>query len=588
MAIFSAPKTFHPDTLFPGQFAFSQDLHALLVYTFLISSSMLLICFSILAKKIESFFNSKACIAVSCLLMFVGTGMLFFSFIGIPLVLIASIFMGASTASIVILLGTVYSSFDFATCVLNAGAAFAFGFIGADALTNWVPAPISGICACIMPILIFAAMLRGGFSMRAQTNGEIPLRYVRQYITRLGISMAFLGLVVGALRVVCGDKLLSSGDITMELVLGVGCMVSAAVMIFAIALSKRSELWDSLLRNVTPAIMLGIAGIAFLAGDARIFAAFFTVIGFACLVSMTWILLASFAHHLNGSHIFVFGFGYGIVQLASIIGVGMANYLSSQGLLGASFGNSPSMEIVGLTSEVGLSDLAIVLMVVLSAAYSIMPRYRELKEILASLMIALSKELASKDAVKSESKVKAQATVVPEQENEPSSSTEDASSSSSDSVDNAKGVLHKGGQSLESGQDNETIGDTKDGARRQSRDKKGSFIRRCDEISEQYKLSVRETEAFFLLAKGHNAAFLMEQLCISRSTAKTHINHIYKKLGIHTQQELLNMVEDRKRGPALGNVDRAALQDALRRANEEGPLERDPSKLVEHIRQDIR
>ena len=49
----------------------------------------------------------------------------------------------------------------------------------------------------------------------------------------------------------------------------------------------------------------------------------------------------------------------------------------------------------------------------------------------------------------------------------------------------------------------------------------------------------------FLLAKGHNAAFIQDKLCISKSTAKTHINHIYRKLDIHTQQELLNMVEDR-------------------------------------------
>jgi len=51
----------------------------------------------------------------------------------------------------------------------------------------------------------------------------------------------------------------------------------------------------------------------------------------------------------------------------------------------------------------------------------------------------------------------------------------------------------------------------------------------------------------FLLAKGHNAAFIQDQLCISKSTAKTHINHIYRKLDIHTQQELLSMVEAAKR-----------------------------------------
>lgn len=75
-------------------------------------------------------------------------------------------------------------------------------------------------------------------------------------------------------------------------------------------------------------------------------------------------------------------------------------------------------------------------------------------------------------------------------------------------------------------------------------------MRRCDEIVSTYLLSEREREVLVLLAKGHNAAFIQDKLCISRSTAKTHINHIYKKLDIHTHQELLTMVEDRQRGPA--------------------------------------
>ena len=48
----------------------------------------------------------------------------------------------------------------------------------------------------------------------------------------------------------------------------------------------------------------------------------------------------------------------------------------------------------------------------------------------------------------------------------------------------------------------------------------------------------------FLLAKGHNAAYIQDKLCISKSTSKTHISHIYRKLDIHSQQELLSMVEE--------------------------------------------
>lgn len=46
----------------------------------------------------------------------------------------------------------------------------------------------------------------------------------------------------------------------------------------------------------------------------------------------------------------------------------------------------------------------------------------------------------------------------------------------------------------------------------------------------------------FMLAKGYNAAYIQDQLYISKSTAKTHISHIYRKLNIHNQQELLAMI----------------------------------------------
>lgn len=77
----------------------------------------------------------------------------------------------------------------------------------------------------------------------------------------------------------------------------------------------------------------------------------------------------------------------------------------------------------------------------------------------------------------------------------------------------------------------------------EARETKGRFQRKCEFIAENCKLSNREIDVFRLLAKGHNAAFIMDRLCISRSTAKTHINHIYKKTSVHTQQELLALIE---------------------------------------------
>ena len=59
----------------------------------------------------------------------------------------------------------------------------------------------------------------------------------------------------------------------------------------------------------------------------------------------------------------------------------------------------------------------------------------------------------------------------------------------------------------------------------------------------QYDLSQREMEVFLCLAKGRNAEYIQQKLFISSNTAKTHIGHIYRKMGINSQQRLIDMVD---------------------------------------------
>lgn len=54
--------------------------------------------------------------------------------------------------------------------------------------------------------------------------------------------------------------------------------------------------------------------------------------------------------------------------------------------------------------------------------------------------------------------------------------------------------------------------------------------------------TARETDVFRLLADGANAQHIADDLCITVGTAKTHIKHVYAKLGIHSQQELIDIV----------------------------------------------
>lgn len=56
-------------------------------------------------------------------------------------------------------------------------------------------------------------------------------------------------------------------------------------------------------------------------------------------------------------------------------------------------------------------------------------------------------------------------------------------------------------------------------------------------------LTPRETEVLTLAAHGRNRRSIASALCISEETAKAHLKSVYAKIGVHTQQELIDAVE---------------------------------------------
>lgn len=70
------------------------------------------------------------------------------------------------------------------------------------------------------------------------------------------------------------------------------------------------------------------------------------------------------------------------------------------------------------------------------------------------------------------------------------------------------------------------------------------FEARCEAVTKLYQLSTRESEILRYLARGRNAAYIQEKLTISPHTVKSHIYNIYRKLDIHSQQKLMDFVEE--------------------------------------------
>ena len=68
------------------------------------------------------------------------------------------------------------------------------------------------------------------------------------------------------------------------------------------------------------------------------------------------------------------------------------------------------------------------------------------------------------------------------------------------------------------------------------------LAQRCDEVAQQAGLTAREREMLLLLARGNNGQRIQEELSISHNTVKYHARNIYRKLGVHSQQSLIDLL----------------------------------------------
>lgn len=76
----------------------------------------------------------------------------------------------------------------------------------------------------------------------------------------------------------------------------------------------------------------------------------------------------------------------------------------------------------------------------------------------------------------------------------------------------------------------------------------GHWKAACQGVARENGLSARETEVFMLLAKGRGIEHIQGKLCISGHTVKSHVYNIYRKMEINSREELLDVVENARKG----------------------------------------
>lgn len=510
LVIFGMGYVFAPSTLLPSTPVLPEHCLPIVFDTFLLTLGACLLLLAFSNQLLLKFYVGKnALITATCLasmgtLLIYGTGL---EPTGTAFAVVAGALMGMGASLMTVLWGTAFARYEFTTIILNTVVAIVIGVAVYLILIHWAPVPLSGFLACVLPIaasLILWKLTPIPYYRRQEMPIFHPLPIHRTaFVLRFGLPIVIFGFVLGALRHVCLSGLLPYEDLTTQLVIGAAACAGLAVIIATMAISKNESYWDMIFRCVLPAIALAVFCVPHLFGDYALLAGFFVIAGYICFETLMWFLIADLSQEFRLSPIFMFGLGRGLLELGSLIGSWLAQIPGDNTITGV-FGNAEG---------------ALVLMLALAVAYSLLPRRREVRAIVDPNHVI---KMPGYDALQTHIEKQ-------QVEDEPQQET-----------------------------DGEEVGAAEVDAKIRA---KGRFHARCEEIADCYMLSRRETEVMFLLAKGHNAAFIQDKLYISKSTAKTHINHIYRKLDIHTQQELLNMVEDHNLDGEHG--DESALEGAF-------------------------
>ena len=72
-----------------------------------------------------------------------------------------------------------------------------------------------------------------------------------------------------------------------------------------------------------------------------------------------------------------------------------------------------------------------------------------------------------------------------------------------------------------------------------------SFDERLARLASTAGLSPREAEVLSFVGRGHSSVYVAKTLLISESTVYTHVRNLYRKLGVTSREELIQLLNSR-------------------------------------------
>ena len=496
--------------------------------------------------------------------------------------LASGVLTGAGSSVLLLAWGIAFSRRDSASVVINGALSIAIGFGIYGLVLHQIPFPWGGVASALIPfaeialLLVLRRHVSLDFDNRQLIFQPPPINHAR-FVLRFGLPVFFLGVALGIMRQTSIETILPGSAFEDQALLFVtACAATVLIMVTFLALGG-DERWHTFFRPLIPFIAVTAVFIPFTAGGASFWGTSVVLVGYMSFEALMWIFFSELSQRFRLSPIFVFGLGRGVMALAALGGSTLPLFT---GALGAPTG-------------LGEMGTVLIVLVAMMLAYALLPDEREMASIVAVTPRKVAVQSASRAPLIVVNEGDAP-TAVHANEEEPeiadATSWERAVASALADLGDPEEVLealsaaattaNRGNAPQEQGVDAEGIEDEVEGGgveaaatgaatpapspARQAMDfsrsiftegsdatppaedtpaARGRFRQRCEVIANTYLLSRRESEVMYYLARGYKSSHIQQQLYISEGTAKTHIRHIYRKLNIHSQQDLIHLID---------------------------------------------
>ncbi|MGN0046262.1 MAG: response regulator transcription factor [Eggerthellaceae bacterium] len=470
-----------------------------------------LIALGLCAKQVRGRLICRKGAVAACSLMVLGTllataaGMIGEPDASVVLSTAEGIVTGLGSASMFLFWGTAFSMAEFTTAILNLAAAFVVS-ISLYAAFSFAALPASGLLASVLPLLDLLVLLhlRPSFFL-----GESPLPVLESLPIRTGsfavhvvTPVAFFGLALGLLNVAAFMDVIEIEKMGEALCLAIAAVVAFVVVAAVQMLFITKHNISTFFKHMLPFIALCtcMASLDVL-DQSGVLCNMAVLVAFLSLNILMLSLFCDLSQSYRLNPLYIFGVGRGSMALAMLLGTFLA--IEGEHVLPSLMRGGSLTALVLLSMLLGLCTLPS------------RPTIEKASRNARSMTFYYQKQDRETPSLLGSEAQLGIATRAPGARR-PGASTAALS----------KGMMRHSTGTLEDPIPPEEL-----------------LQAQCEAVANCYLLSQRETEVFYYLAKGFNSAAIQQHLVISKGTAKTHIRHIYRKLNIHSQQELIDLVD---------------------------------------------